>query len=216
MIKIPLLLPRFYPILDTEIAASRGINSIDAATRILEAGTKILQFRHKGFLSRQIFSDMEQIAALCLQADTWFVMNDRADLARLVGAFALHLGQDDLLPAEARRIVGTEMCIGFSTHNQEQLKAAASEPADYLAFGPIFATASKMNPDPVVGIDGLRRLRPLTNRPLVAIGGIRRENACGVLDAGADSVAVIGDLFPEDGNIRRRVEEWLAVTALPA
>jgi thiamine-phosphate pyrophosphorylase len=101
--------------------------------------------------------------------------------------------------------------VGFSTHNEVQLRAAADEPADYLALGPIFGTGSKVNPDPVVGLEGLRRLRTLTARPLVAIGGITRENAGVVLDAGADSVAVIGDVFPEDGDLRRRVEEWLAL-----
>jgi thiamine-phosphate pyrophosphorylase len=94
-----------------------------------------------------------------------------------------------------------------------QLRAAAAEPADYLAIGPIFATASKENPDPVLGLDELRRLRPLTDRPLVAIGGITRANAAGVMAAGADSVAVISDLYPENSNIRTRAAEWLAVVS---
>lgn len=209
-----MLLPRLYPILDTETVTSRGIDRIDAATQILEAGVKILQFRHKQLFSREIFADMERIAALCRQVGARFVVNDRADIARLLGA-ALHLGQDDLTPSQARCVAGPDVCIGYSTHNAEQLQSAASEPADYLALGPIFATSSKMNPDPVVGIEGLRRLRALTDRPLVAIGGIRRENARSVLQAGADSVAVIGDLFPEDGKIRARVEELLASTAGP-
>jgi thiamine-phosphate pyrophosphorylase len=101
--------------------------------------------------------------------------------------------------------------LGFSTHNEAQLRAAASEPVDYLALGPIFGTSTKLNPDPVVGVDELRRLRALTTRPLVAIGGITRANALSVLDAGADSVAVIGDLFPDDGNIRGRVEQWISL-----
>ena len=104
------------------------------------------------------------------------------------------------------------MVIGFSTHNETQLRAAEDEPVDYVALGPIFGTATKENPDPVVGLEELRRLRPLTKRPLVAIGGITRENAKAVLDAGADSVAVIGDLFPESGRLRDRVAEWLTLT----
>ncbi len=140
-----------------------------------------------------------------------FVVNDRADLAALTGA-ALHLGQDDLTPTAARKVVGAKTLIGFSTHNESQLRAAAAEPADYLALGPIFGTASKQNPDPVVGLDELRRLRPLTDRPLVAIGGITRANAQSVLAAGADSVAIIGDLFAEDGNVRTRTEEWVSLT----
>jgi len=206
-------LPGFYPILDTEVAARRGIDPVSAAVSILEAGAQVLQFRHKGFLSREIFENVERIAALCREGRVLLVVNDRADLARLMGA-ALHLGQDDLLPTAARRVTGPETFIGFSTHNERQLRAAQSEPVDYLALGPIFGTGSKHNPDPVVGLEVLRRLRPLTERPLVAIGGITREHARAVLDAGADSLAVIGDLFPEDGNLRARIEEWLRLTTV--
>ena len=203
------ILPRFYPILDTHTAALRGADPAAAAAQILEAGARILQFRHKGFFSRETVAAMARSAALCREAGALFVVNDRADLARLMGA-GLHLGQDDLLPSVVRPIVGDETLIGFSTHNEAQLRAAQAEPADYLALGPIFGTASKQNPDPVVGVEGLRALRPLTPRPLVAIGGITRANAADVLAAGADSVAVIADLFPADGNIRARAEEWLA------
>jgi len=214
-----MIVPPFYPILDTEAASRRGIGIVDAAARILEGGAAILQYRHKGFWSRLVFETLEQVAEQCQACGVPLVVNDRADLAKLVDA-ALHLGQDDIPPSAARSIVGAATMIGFSTHNEAQLRAAAEEPADYLALGPIFGTASKANPDPTVGLEGLRRLRPLTTRPLVAIGGITRENARAVLEAGADSVAVIGDLFPEDGNIIRRVKEWLARlpegrTALP-
>ena len=205
------MLPRFYPILDPEIAACHGIDAVLAAEQILEGGATILQFRHKGFFSREVFAQLERVAQLCRDAHVLFVVNDRADLAALTGA-ALHLGQDDLTPAAARKVIGSKTLIGFSTHNEAQLRAAATEPADYLALGPIFGTASKQNPDPIVGIDELRRLRPLTNRPLVAIGGITRANAQSVLTAGADAVAIIGDLFPEDGNLRARTEEWVSLT----
>jgi thiamine-phosphate pyrophosphorylase len=124
---------------------------------------------------------------------------------------ALHLGQDDLPPSAARKVVSAGTLIGFSTHNERQLREAAAEPADYLALGPIFGTASKHNPDPVVGIDELRRLRALTDRPLVAIGGITRANALVVLAEGADAVAIIGDLFAE-GNLRAHTQEWVALT----
>jgi thiamine-phosphate pyrophosphorylase len=200
----------FYPILDLEIAARRGIDPVDASARILEGGARLLQLRHKGFFSREVFRQAKEIAALCRDAGAGFVINDRADIAKLLGA-GLHLGQDDLPPADARRVLGDGALLGFSSHNEAQLRAAADEPVDYLALGPIFQTSTKLNPDPVVGLDELRRLRPLTTRPLVAIGGITRWNARGVIDAGADSVAVIGDLFPEDGNIRARVEEWLTL-----
>jgi len=204
-----MILPRLYPILDTETAARRGVDAVTATARILEGGARILQFRHKGFWSREVFGDLERVAELCGKAGVQFVVNDRADLARLMGA-ALHLGQDDIPPSAARKVVG-DLPIGFSTHNEMQLRAASEEPADYLALGPIFGTGSKANPDPVVGIEELRRLRPLTKRPLVAIGGITRANARSVIEAGADSVAVIGDLFPQDGSIAVRVKEWIEI-----
>jgi len=205
------MLPRFYPILDLEIAARHGVDPVAAAEQILEGGAKILQFRHKGFFSREVFAQLERVAELCRDAGVQFVVNDRADLAAITGA-ALHLGQDDLTPSSARRVVGLATLIGFSTHNERQLRAAAAEPANYLALGPIFGTASKQNPDPVVGIDELRRLRPLTDRPLVAIGGITRSNAQSVLAAGADSVAIIGDLFTEGADVRARTQEWVSLT----
>jgi thiamine-phosphate pyrophosphorylase len=192
-------LPPFYPIID----------SVPAAEAVLEAGARILQFRHKGFFSRQVFEDASRIAALCRNAGVLFVVNDRADVAMLLNA-ALHLGQEDLTPSDARRIMPAASIIGFSTHNEQQLRLGDAEPVDYLAIGPIFATASKHNPDPVVGLDRLRTLRPLTQKPLVAIGGITRELAPKVFEAGADSVAIIGDLHP---NIRARAEEWLAISA---
>jgi thiamine-phosphate pyrophosphorylase len=136
-------------------------------------------------------------------------MNDRADVAMLLGA-ALHLGQEDLAPADARRILPAGTIIGFSTHNEPQLRAGDLEPVDYLAIGPIFATGSKLNPDPVVGLDRLRALRPLTQKPLVAIGGITRALAPKVFEAGADSVAIIGDLYP---NVRAQAAEWISISA---
>jgi thiamine-phosphate pyrophosphorylase len=191
----------FYPVLD----------SVWAAEAVLEAGAKILQFRYKGFFSRAVFEDAQRVAGLCRDAGALFVMNDRADIAKLLGA-ALHLGQDDLAPADARKV--TDGFIGFSTHNEQQLRDGDLEPVDYLAIGPIFRTSSKLNPDPEVGIDRLRSLRALTRKPLVAIGGITRKTAGDVLDAGADAIAVIGDLYPEPctkASIRTRAEEWLAI-----
>jgi len=201
-------LPAFYPILDTEIAIRRGVEPVRAAQQILDAGARILQFRHKGFLSREAFAWLERTAEITRAAGVVLVVNDRADLAKLFRA-ALHLGQDDLPPAAARRVVGPDTMVGFSTHNEAQLRAACAEPVDYLAFGPIFGTVTKENPDPMVGLDELRRLRAISDRPLIAIGGITRANASQVLDAGADSVAVIGDLFPEDGKIEARTREYL-------
>ncbi len=215
-----MVLPRFYPILDTEVALRRGIDPVVAARQILEGGARIIQFRHKQFLSREAFGWLERTAELARGSGAMLVVNDRTDLAKLFGA-GLHLGQDDLLPSMARRVAGPDTPIGFSTHNEAQLRAAGAEPADYLALGPIFGTATKENPDPIVGLGELRRLRPLSPRPLVAIGGITRANAAETLAAGADSVAVIGDLFPndllrKDGTIRARVEEWTRITSRAA
>ncbi|MEP7352351.1 MAG: thiamine phosphate synthase [Acidobacteriota bacterium] len=205
-------LPGFYPILDTTAVLARGLDPIDCARQILDGGARILQFRHKTFFSRQAFLWLEAIAELTQKSGALLVVNDRADLAKLFCA-ALHVGQDDLPPQAARRVVGVDAIIGFSTHKEAHLRAADSEPVDYLALGPIFGTASKENPDAVVGVAELRRIRPLTQKPLVAIGGITRANAVAVIDAGADSVAVVADLFPEDGDITARVQAWLRLLA---
>jgi len=207
-----MIVPAFYPILDTAAALARDLDPVHAAQDIIDGGARILQFRHKGFLSRQAFTWLEAIAGLTRQAGTTLVVNDRADLARLFGA-ALHLGQDDLPPESARIVTGPQSILGFSTHNEAQLRASASEPVDYVALGPIFGTSTKENPDATVGLEELRRLRPLSNRSLVAIGGITRATALSVREAGADSLAIVADLFPEDGNLRRRTEEWIRLLA---
>jgi thiamine-phosphate pyrophosphorylase len=181
-----------------------------AAEAMLAGGVSVLQLRRKGNYSRAAFQQAEQVAELCRRAGALFVVDDRADIALLLDA-GLHLGQDDLPPRDARKLLGPERALGFSTHDESQLKAAEAEPVDYLALGPIFGTSTKEKPDPVVGTVELRRLRPLAARPLVAIGGITRENVLSVLEAGADAVAVIGDLLPEVctyETLLARVREW--------
>jgi len=203
-------LPPVYPILDTAALGRVGIGIVEAAEAFLEGGAQILQFRHKTFWSRDIFAEAEKVAALCREAHAPFIVNDRADYAALLGA-GLHLGQDDLAPTDARRVVAPATAIGFSTHNPEQMRAAESEPIDYVAFGPIFQTASKDRPDPTVGMETLRTVRTLTRRPLVAIGGITRDNAALCWKAGADAVAVIADLLPlscTKQTMRDRMSEW--------
>ncbi len=207
-----MIVPAFYPILDTAAVLARDLDPVRAAQDILDGGARILQFRHKGFLSRQAFAWLEEIAGLTRQAGATLVVNDRADLARLFGT-ALHLGQDDLPPVAARTVTGSKTAIGFSTHTEAQLRAAADEPVDYVALGPIFGTSTKANPDATVGVDELRRIRSLSARPLVAIGGITRANALSVREAGADSLAIVADLFPEDGDLRRRTQEWIRLLA---
>ena len=208
-------LPHVYPILDSESLERRSIALETAAAAMLEAGAGILQIRHKGHWTREVFHAAQEVARLCREAGAMLVVNDRADFALLLEA-GLHIGQDDLPPRDARRLMGSAPMIGFSSHNPRQLAEAGGEPVDYVALGPIFATASKRNPDPVVGIDELARLRPLIEKPLVAIGGITLANAADVLAAGADSLAVIAGLLPPEisaRTLRQRMEEWLRATA---
>jgi thiamine-phosphate pyrophosphorylase len=203
-------LPRLYPILDTESLAERGVLIETAAAAFLEGGAGILQIRHKSHWSRDVFESARQVAHLCRQTGVPLIVNDRADFAMLLEA-GLHVGQDDLAPGDARQLLGPGAVIGYSSHNLDQLSAAGGEPVDYVAFGPVFPTASKRNPDPVVGVEEIRRCRALVEKPLVAIGGITLENALEVLRAGADSVAVIAGLlpqFPTARSLRERMEQW--------
>ena len=203
-------LPRLYPILDTESLDRRGVSLETTAAAFLEGGAGILQIRHKGHWSRAVFEAAERVARLCREAGATLFVNDRADFALLLQA-GLHIGQDDLPPRDARKLMGPDASIGFSSHNARQLCEAGGEPVDYLAIGPVFATSSKRNPDPVVGVEEVRRCRALVEKPLVAIGGVSRQNALDVLRAGADSVAVIADLLPEQvtaRSLRERMEEW--------
>jgi len=202
-------LPRLYPILDTGTLARRGLALETAVSVMLEAGVGILQLRHKEHFSRALFETAERIAVCCRLAGVPFVVNDRADIARLLGA-GLHLGQEDLPVSAARQILGDQAALGFSTHNEEQLRNAPAE-ASYLAMGPIFATGTKENLDPVVGLQSLRKWRALTAKPLVAIGGITLDNAREVIAAGADSVAVVNALYPDPltpAGLRERIQQW--------
>lgn len=207
--------PRVYPILDTETLAQHGIALDTAAAALLEGGAGILQVRQKGHWTRQVFESARQVACLCREAGAVLVVNDRADFAMLLEG-GLHIGQEDLAPRDARKLIGPDALLGFSSHNLEQLSAAGGEPVNYVALGPVYPTSSKHNPDPVVGVDEVRRLRPLIDKPLVAIGGITRANAAGAFNAGADSVAVISDLVPQcptARSLRERMEEWQRIAA---
>lgn len=209
-------LPPVYPILDTALLERLGADPIPAAEALLEAGARILQIRHKAFWNRQIFELARQLSFLCREARATFVVNDRADFAALLSA-GIHVGQDDLTPEDVRRVVSPDSLLGYSTHNPAQMLAAHNEPIDYVAFGPIFTTSSKDRPDPTVGPEGLKAIRALTTKPLVAIGGITLDNAHCCWDAGADSVAIIGALYPQPctkQNIRARMTEWLQQSAM--
>lgn len=199
-------LPRLYPILDSAFFSSTGA-IVEAAIQLTEAGVSVLQYRNKSGNAREILEQARELKK-GVGNRVKLIMNDRADLCLAADFDGLHVGQDDLSPEAARRIIGPDRWLGVSTHNPDQLAAADRTSADYLAVGPVFATSTKANPDPVVGLEGVRRARKLTRKPLVAIGGITRENACSVIEAGADSVAVISDLLRDP---RKSAEEFFRV-----
>ena len=201
-----MLLPQLYPILDVACFPNAA-EMFAAAEELTATGCTLLQYRNKSGSGRQMLDEARELRAR-VGAGVKFVMNDRADLCLAAGFDGLHVGQDDLLPDSARSIIGPARWLGVSTHNPEQLAEADKTSADYLAIGPVFATTSKANPDPVVGLEGIRRARELTRKPLVAIGGITRGNARSVIEAGADAVAVISDLLLDPG---KSAEEFLRI-----
>ena len=187
-----LVLPRLYVILD---AALLSQPDTQVARDLADAGVRLLQYRNKAASSRELLERSRTLAAELLRREVAFLVNDRADVAALAGASGVHVGQNDLGVEAARSLVGPGKWVGVSTHNLEQFQAAAGTSADYLAIGPIFATSTKANPDPAVGIETLRQARRLTGKPIVAIGGITLERAAEVVAAGADSVAVVSDIL---------------------
>jgi thiamine-phosphate pyrophosphorylase len=197
---------RLYPILDRTCFPDSGALLL-AADALVAAGCALIQYRNKQGSARQMLDEARELRARLGEGVT-LSMNDRADLCLAAGFDALHVGQDDLSPESARRIIGADRWLGVSTHNPEQLALADRMSADYLAIGPVFATSSKAHPDPVVGLEGVRRARELTRKPLVAIGGITRANARSVIEAGAEAVAVISDLLRAP---RESAEEFLRI-----
>ncbi len=200
--------PRLYPILDAACFPHDHALFL-FAEQLLAAGITLLQYRNKQGSSRQMLCHARELRRMAGNS-VRLIMNDRADLCLAAAFDGVHVGQDDLPPQAARRIVQKPLWMGVSTHNPEQLKLADATDADYLAIGPVYSTSSKSNPDPVVGLDSVRVARSLTGKPLVAIGGITRKNAREVIEAGADSVAVISDLLPDP---RRAVEEFQQLLA---
>jgi thiamine-phosphate pyrophosphorylase len=201
-------LPRLYAIVDVSCFAlplRTTAAIVDYAKDLAAGGATLIQYRNKVGSTREMLSHAREIRRT-LGNDVRLIMNDRADICLAAGYEGVHVGQDDLSPEGARTVVGPERVVGVSTHNLEQLREADAGPADYIAFGPVFATSSKRNPDPVVGLAGLRAARELTSKPLVAIGGLTRANARSVIDAGADSVAVIADLLSSPAKV---TEEFL-------
>jgi thiamine-phosphate pyrophosphorylase len=198
--------PRLYAILDS--SSSQDIEALFAtAEELLAGGVILLQYRNKTGNAREMLEQAREMKRR-LGGSVKLIMNDRADLCLAASFDGVHVGQEDLSLQGARKVIGDKLWLGVSTHSPEQIKEADKTSANYLAIGPVFPTASKTNPDPVVGLEGVRKARALTKKPLVAIGGINRANCRSVIEAGADSVAVISDLIREP---RKSAEEILRI-----
>jgi thiamine-phosphate pyrophosphorylase len=206
-VSMRLVLPRLYVILDSALLT---IPVEDCAQELADAGVRLLQYRAKDVPALHMLTVSRTLASLLVSRGVSFIVNDRPDVAILADATGLHVGQEDLDVEAAREVVGKEKLVGVSAHNLEQFQAAAETSADYIAVGPVFATSSKVNPDPVVGAEFVRRVRDLSDKPIVAIGGITLENAASVIKAGADCVAVISDILraPDRG---QRAKQYLEI-----
>ncbi len=204
---MPFTLPKIYPITDTRLS---GLSHAEQVKRMAAGGAKIIQLREKHALPDDFYAEAQKAMEIARREGIKIIINDRADIALAVKADGVHLGQDDLPPAEARKLLGNNAIIGFSTHDPRQAAEALKLPVDYIAFGPVFATSTKENPDPVVGLAGLSEIRQaLEDFPLAAIGGITGENYRDVLAAGADSVAMVSAILSNPDRIAERLKSLL-------
>ena len=210
-------LPKLYAIVNRATLDAQGVGVRAFAAELLEGGVRLLQYRDKANGPQEQLRAAATIAAVYAGTDAALILNDRTDLASLAG-WGVHLGQDDLTPEDARRVLAGNhpgdaagVLVGVSTHTDEQVSAAEAGVADYVAVGPVFRTSTKLDAEPMVGLDGVRRARARTAKPLVAIGGITLENARSVVDAGADSVAVIGGLLVKGRTMREVARDFLDV-----
>ncbi len=205
-------LPKLYPITDRRLS---GLTHAEQVARLCEGGARLVQLREKLLPPREFYAEVVEALRVARSYGARLVLNDRVDVALAAGVDGVHVGQDDMPPETARALVGSGRVVGFSTHSVGQAAPAARLPVDYVAIGPVFATSSKENPDPVVGLEGVRRVRAAVGPSvrLVAIGGITAESAPSVLEAGADSVAVIGALVQttDPAEITRRTRDFLAL-----
>jgi len=203
--------PRLYPILDQGLIESRGIALGRIAEELKAAGVTLVQYRNKVGERDSILRNASEMWEVFDGSGCRLILNDRADLVGPAGFGGVHVGQGDLSPEDARRVVGAKRWVGVSTHNDEQVRIANGTSADYIAVGPVFATGTKIDADAVIGLEGVRRARALTGKPIVAIGGITRENARSVIEAGADSVAIISGLFVDGETVEKVAGDFLEI-----
>jgi thiamine-phosphate pyrophosphorylase len=200
-------LPKLYVILDVALLSAPESH---CARQLADAGVRLLQYRNKKAPARELLRISRELAGLLVPLGVSFLVNDRPDVAFLSGASGVHVGQVDLDVEQARAVAGPEKWVGVSTHNLAQFRAAALTSADYIAVGPIFPTSTKVNPDPVVGTELIRQVRTLTDKAIVAIGGITLERAAGVIEAGADAVAVGNDIL-RAADPGKRARQYIAM-----
>jgi thiamine-phosphate pyrophosphorylase len=208
---VGILLPRLYPLVDDGFLTARGLAVEGFAKELKAAGVGLIQYRNKTGAPREVLRVVALIRDAMADGGCRLILNDRADLALIAGWDGVHVGQEDLSPADARWVVGGERWVGVSTHTEEQVRLAELSCADYIAVGPVFATGTKLDAEPVIGLAGVRQARMLTKKPIVAIGGVTRANARSVIDAGADSVAVISGLIAEGEPVEKVARDFLDV-----
>jgi thiamine-phosphate pyrophosphorylase len=200
-------LPKIYAITDTGIS---GISHEEQVARLIAGGIRLIQLRAKNASSREFYESTRAVVSYARRHGTKVIINDRVDIAAAAGADGVHLGQDDLAPELARKILGSKAIIGYSTHSLEQVRIALRYPVDYLAIGPVFRTKTKVNSDPVIGIERLQEVsREIGEMPLVAIGGINLTNLNTVFEAGADSIAVVGGLISNAEKISEMAKAFI-------
>ncbi|SFS17013.1 thiamine-phosphate pyrophosphorylase [Granulicella pectinivorans] len=204
-----MIISRLYAIVDVDVLRAHGCRVRSFGEEMRRAGVGLVQYRNKNGTPEDMLRDAAILREVFAGTGATLLMNDRADLAALAGWDGVHVGQGDLAPADARMVAGAGSIVGISTHVAAEIEAASASCADYVAIGPVFATGTKLDASPVVGLEGVRRARMLTRKPLVAIGGITRANARSVIDAGADAVAVISGLIVKGECPGRIAEEFL-------
>ena len=202
-------LPKIYPITDTRIAK---LSHTEQVAKLIEGGAELIQLREKILSPKEFYEDALEAIKIARGEGVKIIINDRVDIAFALKADGVHLGQDDLSPIAARKILGENAIIGFSTHNLKQISEAVKLPIDYAAIGPVFATNTKKNPDEIVGIEGVKKVREvIADFPLVAIGGIDLSNLRRVFDSGADSAAILSAIVSDTLHIEQRMHEFLSL-----